>query len=148
MKTSQKAILLAVRSDKIDSNCYSPEDKINVHNRHIRREGWSYWGVNFRIDPDRFDFPVHVYLAKKGTGISQFRATMIDLEMYGERRPPKNLVHIPSEFAKMEFKTYFKISRIERLSKPRKVTSLKKLSDRNFVKGLNESYIGIYDPLP
>lgn len=147
MTLSKKAVLVAVRADKINLKLHTPEKKIDIHRKNICRKGWSYWGVNFRINPNRFVLPMHMYFAKKGTGMSQFRATVIGLETYEDRRPPKNLAHLTLEFGKIEYRTYFKISEIEPI-KPLKVISLKKLSDQNPVKGIPQSYVGIYDPLP
>jgi hypothetical protein len=144
---SKKAVLVAVRADRVDLKVYTPEEKIDINGKNIRRKGWSYWGVNFRIDPNRFDFPMHMYFAVKGTRMSLFRATVIDVETYEQMRPPKNPAYLSEEFRKIEHRTYFKISKIEPM-KPLEVTSLKKLSDQNFVKVIPESYVGIYDPLP
>lgn len=145
-----KALLTAVRTDRINSHCYSPEEKIDIHRNHLtrfREEQWTYWGVNFRINPDRFVFPIHMYLAKTGTRMIQYRAKVMGLETCKTKYFPEKPAHMPPDFAKIEHRTYFEIRCIEKLSEPLEVTSMKKLSDRKYVKRLNESYIGICDPL-
>lgn len=119
---------------------------IETHQKQIDELGATLFAVNFPIDRSKLQFPMNGYVYVKGDKVN-YKVIIEDVESYSEKHPPSDPSLRPLEWRDNYFKTYFKLTSLEPLDKPKEVSEFRKMRDGKPVDPqMLQNFTYVYDP--
>jgi len=115
------------------------------HQEHIRREGATYWGVGFPIDPKRITLPTNGFFYATDTRKVTHVAKIEEIEAYDSPRRPKEPRLRPPEYKDGIHRTYFKFSRLEKLPASMEIHDFTQWNGKGVVRP-PQNYVLVRDP--
>ena len=118
-------------------------DHIQEHIQHMRENGSTLWGTDFKIIAQHFNFPLKAYLYIKKDKV-RFKAVVASIETYETKHKPRQVALRPRRYRNEYCKTYLELTQLIPIS-PIEVTSFRKHNGENVSKFGVEGYVRVFD---
>ena len=144
MTETKEAILVTIKAQR----GISVKEKIQAHQDVARATGSTYWRTGFTIASPP-PLPFSLYAAVARTGKVLYVSEAVDIERYRDKHRPAHPDISPHYYFPFGFpyRTYFRITDLNKLAEPIPIHHLTKARDGTQVKRAPQGYVRIMDPL-